>query len=157
MPQNLNYHVSVEWENCEWHIKMHTKYLRACHNHVCPSTNTRSVVQQTRSHIVTKTFSDNQKHGQSAVQDPVYALICVLYTQTLTEDQIEDTREHAYPNNFRRHGGSHFQRNCDLTDSHHVCLSTTLITIPQPVLPSSFKLPSQKPRVTFHVVGVSFL
>ena len=67
---------------------------------------------------MTKTFSESQKHGQSALQDRVYALIIVLYTQTLAEDQIADTPEHAYTKNFRRHGGSHFQRNCDLTDSH---------------------------------------
>ena len=40
---------------------------------------------QTRSHIVTKTFSDSQKHEQSAVQVPVYALINVLYTQKLLQ------------------------------------------------------------------------
>ena len=80
----------------------------------------------------------------------------MVCTQTFAEDQIEGTREHAYTKNFRRHGGSHFQRNCDLTDCHpfFVCLPLSLITIP--LLPSSLKLPSQKPRIAFHVAGASF-
>ena len=36
------------------------------------------------------------------------------------------------------------------------CLSTPLITIPQPPLSSSLKLPSQKPRIAFYVVGLRF-
>ena len=52
------------------------------------------------------------------MQGPVDALIHVLYTQTFAEDQIEDAREHAYSKNFRRHGGTHFQKNGDLTDCH---------------------------------------
>ena len=45
MPQNLNYHAS-EWESYERQIKMRTKFLRASHKHVCPSTNTRGVAQR---------------------------------------------------------------------------------------------------------------
>ena len=42
------------------------------------------------------------------LQDPIDALMNVLYIQILAKDQIEDTREHANSNNSRRHGGSHF-------------------------------------------------
>ena len=93
-----------------------------------------------------------KKHEQSAVQDSIDSLIDVLFTQILPEDQIKDTREHAYSNNFSCHSRTHFQRHCDFTDCHPFFLSTPLITIPQPLLPLSLKLPSQKPRIAFHTV-----
>ena len=94
MPQNLNHQVSLDREYQEGHIKMRTTFLRTRHKHVSINEHSQRR-QQTRLHIVTLTFSDSQKHDQSAVQDPVYALINFLYTQTFAEDQIEDTREHA--------------------------------------------------------------
>ena len=73
--------------------------------------------QHTRSHTVTQTFQIAKRH-ESAMKGPVYSLIDVPYTQTFPEDQIEDTREHAHPNNFRRHSSTHFKMNFDLADCH---------------------------------------
>ena len=97
-----------------------------------------------------------KRHDQSAKKDPVYSLIDVLYTQTFAEDQIGDTREHAHSKNFCCHGSTHFQRTAILLIVTICCLSTPLIAIPQQFLPSSLKLPSQKPRIALHVVGASF-
>ena len=99
MPQNLTYHAS-EWESYEWHIKMHTKFLRASRKRVFHHLQRR---QQTRSHFVTQTFQIVKRHEQSAMKDLVYSLIDVLHTQTFAENQIEDTREHAHSKIFRCH------------------------------------------------------
>ena len=120
-----------------------------------PQTITRTVANR-YAPTLTQTLQTVKRHDQSTEKDSVYSLIDVLYTQISTEDQIEDTREHAYSKNFRRHCGTHFQWNCDFTDCHPYFLSTPLITIPQRLLPSSLKRPSQKPHIAFHVVGASF-
>ena len=141
--------------NYEGHIKMRTQFLSASHKHVFPSTITRSLVNRHASHIVTKTFSDSQKDEQSAVQDPFHALINVLYNQTLAEDQIEDTREHAYTKNFRRHGGS-LGRTAILLIVTHFCMSTPFDHDSAAALAIVFELPSQKTRIASNVVGTFF-
>ena len=73
---------------------MRTKFLRTSHKHVCPSASARNVVH--RHDLRQKRFGLSDKQDQSAVQDSIDCLIDVSYTQTLAEDQIEDTCEHEY-------------------------------------------------------------
>ena len=70
--------------------KMRANFVRANHNHVCPSTNTRSVAYRHAPTLWLRRFQIVKNHEQSAVQDPVDALINVLYSQILTQNQIED-------------------------------------------------------------------
>ena len=108
---------------------------------------------ETPTNIPSQTFSNRQQW-----QDPVYALINVLYTQTLTEDQIEDSRENATsPKSSAAMAAPTSKGTAILLIVTDFVCPTRLITIPQPLLPSSLKLPSQKPRIAFHVLVTFFL
>ena len=105
-----------EWESYEWHLNAH-RIPESKPQTRFPSRFTRSVVNRFAP-TVNQTLQTVRRHHQSTGQDPVKKLIDILYTQTFATDQIEKTREYAYTKNFRRHGSTHFQRNCDLTGCH---------------------------------------
>ena len=84
------------------------------------------------------------------MQDPIDSLIDVLYTQTLVEDQIKDTCEHAYPKTFHCHGRAHFQRHCDFSDCHpffsvysfdYYSTSATAIVFEASIPETTYRLP----------------
>ena len=102
-------HVSVDWENCEGRVSNAHKITESQSQKRLSITEHTQRRPQRRLHIVTNMFSDSQKHEQSAVQDSIDSLIDVLYTQILTEDQIEDTGEHAHSDNLGCHSHTHFQ------------------------------------------------
>ena len=54
------------------------------------------------------------------MQDSIDSLFDVLYTQTLAQDQIEDTCEHAHSKNCSCHDRTRFQRNCNFTNCHPI-------------------------------------
>ena len=75
-----------------------------------------------------------------SVDDSVDALIDTLNTQALVEDQVKDSREHAHTDNF---GCPTFEGTALRPIVTHLSLFSPLITTPHPLLPLSFKLPSQ--------------
>ena len=97
---------------------MGTKFLRASHKRVFHRRPPTASPTDTHLHCDFRRSRQSKRHDQSTGKDPVYSLVDVLYTQTFAKDQIEDTREHAHLNNFRRHSRTHFQWNCDPTDCH---------------------------------------
>ena len=70
--------------------------------------------------------------------------------------RVSTEAEHAHPNNFRRHCGTDFQWNCDLTDCHPFS-SGYPFDHDSAAAPAIVLEASQKPRIAFHVVGASFL
>ena len=72
--------------------------------------------QQIRSHNVTQTLH----HKSWSVYRGGLSLSVGWWSvhRLLQNIKIEDTREHAYTKNFRYHGGTLFQWNCDFTDWH---------------------------------------
>ena len=87
----------------------------------------------------------------------VSSMIIVLDTHAFAKNQVEDTRWHAHTNIFSCHGRTHFQRQCNFTDCHPFFSVNPLITMPHQLLPLSLMLPSQTPRIAFHVVASSRL
>ena len=154
MPQNFELHVSVEWESYEKHIKIAHKFSDSYSQTRLSIKEHTQRRPQTRSHIM-KTFS-NSKKGMNNQLCKIRLIRWLMFCKFFQRTRSKTLVSAHTPRTCAVMAAPTSRRSSILLIVTHFPGSTPLITIPQPLLRLSLKLPSQKPRVPFHVVRSSF-